>query len=101
MLTAPSGPPGLSYQDDRHPGSFRASMSQLLIQQYLNQLAILKMVSGTQRESVVREAFKDLLKGWARSHDLVFIPEYEITTLTKERRYVDGALLYALRMPFG
>jgi len=37
-------------------------MSQLLIQQYLNQLAILKKVSGTQRESVVREAFKDLLK---------------------------------------
>ena len=76
-------------------------MSQLLIQQYLTQLAILKKVSGTQRESVVREAFKDLLKDWARSHDLVVIPEYEITTLTKDRRYVDGALLYALRMPFG
>ena len=29
---------------------------------------------------VVREAFKDLLKGYARSHDLVFIPEYEIET---------------------
>ncbi len=76
-------------------------MSQLLIQQYLNQLASLKKVSGTTRESVVREAFKDLLKGWARSHDLVFVPEYEIATLTKERRYVDGALLHALRMPFG
>ncbi len=45
-------------------------MSQLLIQQYLNQLERLKKVSGTTRESVVREAFKDLLKGWARSHDL-------------------------------
>ncbi len=56
-------------------------MSQLLIQQYLNQLATLRKVSGTDRESVVREAFKDLLKGSARSHDLVFIPEYEITTL--------------------
>jgi len=66
-------------------------MSQLLIGQYLNQLAILKKVSGSHRESVVQEAFKDLLKGWARSHDIVFIPEYEITTLTKERRYVDGA----------
>jgi len=50
---------------------------------------------------VVREAFKDLLKGWARSHDLVFVPEYEIATPAKERRYVDGALLHALRMPFG
>ncbi len=76
-------------------------MSQLLITHYLNQLATLKKVSGTQRESVVREAFKDLLKGWGRSHDLVFIPEYEIETKTKERRYVDGALLYELRVPFG
>jgi predicted helicase len=30
--------------------------------QLLNQLAVLKKVSGTTRESVVREAFKDLLK---------------------------------------
>jgi hypothetical protein len=37
-------------------------MSQLLIQQYLNQLETLRKVSGTNRESVVREAFKDLLK---------------------------------------
>jgi predicted helicase len=76
-------------------------VSQVLIQQYLNQLQDLRKVSGTHRESVVREAFKDLLKGWARQHDLVFIPEYEITTPAKDRRYVDGALLHALRMPFG
>jgi predicted helicase len=76
-------------------------MSQLLIQQYLNQLATLKRVSGTTRESVVREAFKDLLKGWARQHDLVFIPEHEIASPTKERRYVDGALMHTLRVPFG
>ena len=76
-------------------------MSQVLIQQYLNQLQDLRKVSGTHRESVVREAFKDLLKGWARSHDLVFIPEYEIETKAKDRRYVDGALLYELRVPFG
>lgn len=37
-------------------------MSQLLIQQYLNQIAMQKKVSGTTRESVVREASKDLLK---------------------------------------
>ncbi len=76
-------------------------MSQLLIQQYLNQLAVLKKVSGTTRESVVREAFKDLLKGMGRSHDLTFVPEYEIESKTKERRYVDGALLHELRVPFG
>ena len=76
-------------------------MSQVLIQQYLRQLAMLKKVGGTSRESVVREAFKDLLKAWGRSVDLTFIPEYELETKTKERRYVDGALLHTLRVPFG
>ena len=76
-------------------------MSQVLINEYLKQLDVLKKVSGTNRESVVREAFKDLLKRWGRQHDLVFIPEHEIETPAKERRYVDGALLYELRLPFG
>ena len=78
-------------------------MSQLLVQQYLNNLEDLRKVSGTHRESVVREAFKDLLKGWGRAHDIIFIfvPEYEIVTVAKNRRYTDGALLHALRMPFG
>ena len=76
-------------------------MSQLLIQQYLNNLQDLRKVSGTNRESVVREAFKDLLKGYGRQHDLVFVPEYEIETPAKERRYVDGALLHELRVPVG
>lgn len=76
-------------------------MSRTLIQHYLNDLATLRQVGGTHRESVVREAFKDLLKGWARSHELVFVPEYKIESPAKERRYVDGALLHALRMPFG
>lgn len=76
-------------------------MSQLLIQSYLNNLQDLRKVSGTHRESVVREAFKDLLKGWGKALDLVFVPEYEIQTPAKERRYVDGALLYELRVPFG
>ncbi len=76
-------------------------MSQLLIQHYYNDLAALKRVAGTNRESVVREAFKDLLKAWGRSQDLDFVAEYKIETKTKERRYVDGALLYTLRVPFG
>lgn len=76
-------------------------MSQLLINKYLGDLATLKKVSGTHRESVVREAFKDLLKAWGRSLDLTFIPEYELQTKTKDRRYVDGALLHTLRVPFG
>ena len=34
-------------------------------------------------------------------HDLTFVPEYEIESPAKQRRYVDGALLYGLRLPFG
>jgi predicted helicase len=76
-------------------------VSQLLIQQYLNELHDLRQVAGTSRESVVSEAFKDLLKGLGRAHDLIFVPQYEIETPAKNRRYVDGALLHELRVPFG
>lgn len=76
-------------------------MSQLLINQYLGELDRIRRASGSRRESVLREAFKDLLKGWGRQHDLVFVPEYELDTATRDRRYVDGALLHELRVPFG
>lgn len=76
-------------------------MSQLLINEYLNDLATLKRVSGANRESVVREAFKDLLKKWGRSQNLHFIPEHEFITTAKVRNYVDGALMHDLRVPFG
>jgi predicted helicase len=76
-------------------------MSHVDIQKYLNDLRDLRKYSGTTRESVIREAFKDLLKAWGRGHDLIFVPEYELTTTAKDRRYVDGALLHELRMPFG
>ncbi len=42
-------------------------MSRVLIQHYRNELATLRQISGTQRESVVREAFKGRLKGLARA----------------------------------
>ena len=76
-------------------------MSHLLINQYLGDLDRLRRVSGANRESVVREAFKDLLKAWGRTLDLQFIPEHEFITPTKDRRYIDGALLHDLRVPFG
>ena len=46
-------------------------------------------------------AFKDLLKGWGKQHDLTFIPEYKLDSATKDTRFVDGALLHELRVPFG
>ena len=65
-------------------------MSQTLIHQYLNELSDLRRISGTQRETVVREAFKSLLKGWGNSQALTFVPEYEYETLTRDRRYIEG-----------
>jgi hypothetical protein len=76
-------------------------MSQVLINQYLAQLDVLKKVGGTHRESVVRDAFKDLLRGWGKQQDLVFISEYKLDSATKDTRFVDGALLHELRVPFG
>jgi predicted helicase len=76
-------------------------VSQVLIHRYLNDLSDLKRASGTHRETVVREAFKSLLKGWGRSRDLIFVPEYEISTVGKQRRYVDGALVDQSRLPLG
>jgi predicted helicase len=76
-------------------------MSQLLIQHYLNELQTLRRVSGTKRESVVRDAFKALLKDWGKSCDLIFLSEHEYETLTKTRVYPDGTLMYELRVPFG
>ena len=76
-------------------------VSQLLIQHYLNDLQTLRRVSGTSRKSVVREAFKTLLKDWGKSRDLIFVPEYEYQTLQKTRVVPDGTLLHALRVPLG
>jgi hypothetical protein len=42
-------------------------VSHQLINQYLAELDRLKRVSGVTTESVVREAFKDLLKTWGSS----------------------------------
>ncbi len=76
-------------------------MSRQLINEYRADLDRLRAVSGSRRESVLREAFKDLLKRWGRTHDLLFVPEHAITTPQKNRIYLDGALLHALRVPFG
>ena len=76
-------------------------MSQLLINEYLKQLDIIKKVSGSSRETIIREAFKDLLKHWGSQHNLTFLAEYPLKTATKTNITVDGALLHELRLPLG
>ena len=50
-------------------------MSRQLITEYRSELDRIHAASGSKRESVVREAFKDLLKGWARRKDLQFVAQ--------------------------
>ena len=76
-------------------------MSQLLINDYLSQLDLIKKISGSQRETIVREAFKDLLKAWGKQQGLVFLADFPLKTATKTSISVDGALLHELRMPLG
>jgi hypothetical protein len=76
-------------------------MSRLAIDQYLNDLHDLRKASGSTREGIVSEAFKDLLKSWAKSRDLIFLNQYELPRQDGARRIVDGALVYDLRLPFG
>ena len=76
-------------------------MSRQFINEYRAELDRLRSVSGSRREGVLSEAFMDLLKRWGRSRDLTFNAQHEIITQRGSRIYSDGALLHALRVPFG
>ena len=76
-------------------------MSRTLINNYLKDLDIIKTASGTVREGVVSEAFKDLLKAYARAQNLIFLNQYELPRQDGARRIVDGALVYDVRLAFG
>ena len=76
-------------------------MSQLLIQQYLNEIDRLRKFSGSITEGVISEAFKDLLKAWARQSNLHFISQYEFLSPQKNRIRPDGTILHDLRVPLG
>lgn len=76
-------------------------MSQQLVQQFLNDLDRLRKLSGSLNEQTVREAFKDLLKAWARQNNLLFAAELEYATGQKTKVYPDGTILHDLRVPLG
>jgi len=74
-------------------------MSQQLINAYLKELATLRRIGGTT-EGVTSEAFKDLLKAWARPLGFTFIPQHAFTTTAKVNNRVDGAIMLE-RFPIG
>lgn len=77
------------------------SMNQILVNQYLNDLDRYKKYSGSLTEGVISEAFKDLLKAWARQENLHFINQYEFVSPQKTRIRPDGTILHDLRVPLG
>lgn len=76
-------------------------MSKILVQQYLSEIDKLIKFSGTTTEQVIREAFKDLLKTWAKGAELFFVPELVYDTSMKTKVYPDGTILHDLRVPLG
>jgi predicted helicase len=76
-------------------------MSQHLVNQYFNDLDRYKKISGSLTEGVISEAFKDLLKAWARQSNLHFINQYEFASTQKTRIRPDGTILHDLRVPLG
>lgn len=76
-------------------------MSKQLIQQYRAQVEKLIRYGGTRNESVVRKAFQELLDHYARSKNLLLVPEVEFTTRRGHKVYPDGTLKDALRQAWG
>ncbi|HET7413144.1 MAG TPA: type ISP restriction/modification enzyme, partial [Pararhizobium sp.] len=76
-------------------------MSQLLIQQYLNEIDRLRKFSGVVNEQVLRRAFARLLDAWASAQKLVFLEEYPFETSLKTTVYPDGTVLHDIRVPLG
>ena len=75
-------------------------MSRQLINEYRSELDRIIKVGGTLNEGTVRDAFQSLLKSWGRSNDLTYLSEHKMTG-SGGNIFVDGALVYDIRVPFG
>jgi hypothetical protein len=76
-------------------------LSRQLINEYRAELDRVRQASGSRREGTVSEAFKDLLKRWGKTNELVFLAQHRMTNAKGDPIIPDGALLHGLRVPFG
>ena len=76
-------------------------MSVQLIQRYYAKVAELIRYGGFRNESQLRKAFEGLLDQYARSKNLVLVPEVEFITKRGHKVYPDGTLKDALRQDWG
>ncbi len=77
------------------------NMSQLLVQNYLNEIDRLRRYTGSVTEGVISEAFKDLLKAWSRQLNWQFSAQYEFATTQRSRIRPDGTIFHSIGLPFG
>ena len=76
-------------------------MSVQLIQQYYAKVEQMIRYGGTRNESTLRKPFQDLLEQYARSKNLVLVPEVEYVIPTGRIIRPDGTLKDALRQDWG
>ena len=76
-------------------------MSKRQIQRYRAKVEKLIQYGGSRREMVLRKAFQELLDNYARSKNLLLIPEIEYITPRGHTVYPDGTLKDALRQSWG
>ncbi|WP_187969325.1 type ISP restriction/modification enzyme [Aquibium microcysteis] len=76
-------------------------MSQLLVQNYLNEIDRIRKYSGVVNEQVLRPAFRRLLDHWATAQRLVFLEEFPFPTTQKTTVYPDATILHDIRVPLG
>ena len=72
-----------------------------MMQQYHAEIERLIQYGGSRNESVLRKAFQELLDRYARSRNLMLIPELEYITPRGHRVVPDGTLKDALRQDWG
>lgn len=76
-------------------------MPKHMMQQYHAEIERLIQYGGSRNESVLRKAFQELLDRYARSRNLMLIPELEYITPRGHRVVPDGTLKDALRQDWG
>ncbi len=76
-------------------------MSQLLINEYYNEIARLRTFSGSSTEGVVSQAFARLLNELSRQHNWVFVQQASMETAQRTTIRPDGVVFTAAGMPFG
>ena len=76
-------------------------MSIQLIQQYYNNVDKLIRYGGTRNEMSLRKAFQELLDHYARSKNLVLVPEVGVLGKRGRTVHPDGTLKDALRQDWG